>query len=145
MRAMTPTDHRLPTVVKLMLGLLLASLAAGMLTLAVQWRQSKAADRETAIALSGGDPRAGRTAIERHGCGACHQIPGLPLTQGRVGPSLDKVAVRAFVGGELANTPSALTALVARPEHVQPQGGMPNMPLTDTEARDITAYLYTLR
>lgn len=142
MRPLTPSW---PGAVKLALGLMALAVAAGILSLAVQGRQTKVADRATAVAMTGGDPRAGLAAIERHGCGACHDIPGVPLTQGRVGPALDKVAVRAFIGGSLPNTPQALAAFVAQPEHVQPQGGMPTMPLSSAEARDIAAYLYTLR
>lgn len=134
-----------PGAAKLALSLMAMAVAAGILSLAVQGRQTKVADRETAVAMTGGDPRAGLTAIERHSCGACHEIPGAPLTQGRVGPALDKVAVRAFIGASLPNTPQAMIDFVAQPEHVQPQGGMPVMPLTQAEARDIAAYLYTLR
>lgn len=142
MRPLTPSW---PAAVKLVLGLLALALATGVLSLVVQGRQTQDADRETAAALTGGDEMAGRQAISLHGCGACHEIPGLPQARGQVGPSLDKVAVRAFIGGGLANTPQAMTGFVARPEHVQPQGGMPDMPVTPTEARDIAAYLYTLR
>lgn len=142
---MRPLTHAWPGAVKLALGLLATAFAAGIVSLAVQGRQTKVADRETAAAMTGGDPRAGLAAIERHGCGACHEIPGLPMTQGRVGPSLDKVAVRAFIGASLPNTPQAMTGFVAQPEHVLPQGGMPTMPVTNAEARDIAAYLYRLR
>lgn len=142
---MRPLIPPWPGAVKLMVGLLSLAFVAGFVSLEIQRRETDLADRRTAMALTGGEPRAGLVAIERHGCGACHEIPGLPLTQGRVGPSLDKVAVRAFIGARLANTPKAMIAFVAEPEHVQPQGGMPTMPLTPTEARDIAAYLYTLR
>jgi cytochrome c len=68
------------------LAMLAAALAAGLLSLAVQKRQSDRAEERAAMAMSGGDPRAGLAAMDRHGCGACHEAPGLAQPSGRVGP-----------------------------------------------------------
>lgn len=135
----------MPSAVKL-LALLLglgAILAAG--SLEVQRRQARAADRATAQALTGGDPRAGRAAIQALGCGACHAIPGVPRADGRTGPPLGGVAVRPFLAGSLRNDPTALQLWIRHPQTIEPEGGMPEMGVSEGQARDIAAYLYTLR
>ncbi len=145
MRKVAARSSAWPAALALTLGLLALAFLAGAASLVVQKRQSDAEKTTAAAAMTGGDPRAGLAAMGRHGCGACHEIPGLPQSDGRVGPSLDKIATRAFIAGSLPNQPAAMAQFVARPQHVQPQGGMPDMPLTSSEARDIAAYLYTLR
>jgi cytochrome c len=145
MRKVAPISSAWPAALKMTLGLLALAFFAGAVSLVVQKRQTDVERTRAATAMTGGDPRAGLTAMGRHGCGACHEVPGLAEAAGRVGPPLDKVATRAFIGGTLPNQPAAMAQFIARPQHVQPQGGMPDMPLTPSEARDIAAYLYTLR
>src|SRR3546814_7210710 len=41
-----------------------------------------------------GDVRAGRAAIETHGCASCHNIPGISGADATVGPPLDDWAQR---------------------------------------------------
>jgi FdhD protein len=117
-----------PAALKMILGFLCLAFLAGIISLAVQKRQSDLEEVRVATAMTGGDPKTGLTAMERHGCGACHEVPGLARADGRVGPSLDKVATRAFIAGTLPNQPAAMAQFVARPQHVQPQGGMPDLP-----------------
>ncbi|CAN5363426.1 hypothetical protein BH10PSE4_BH10PSE4_22730 [soil metagenome] len=145
MRTVAAGPSAWPAALAMTMGLLVLALLAGAVSLVVQKRQTDVEKTRVAAAMTGGDPRAGLTAMARHGCGACHQVPGLPQADGRVGPSLDKVASRVFIGGSLPNQPAAMARFVAQPQHLQPQGGMPDMPVTPGEARDIAAYLYTLR
>ena len=85
------------------------------------------------------------TAIRRHGCGSCHEIPGVKGASGLVGPPLVHWRRRSFIAGELANTPDNLMRWLRDPKAVEPGTDMPALGVTDLEARDITAYLYTLR
>lgn len=101
-------------------------------------------EREAA-AMTGGDPARGKTAINRYGCVACHQIPGVSGAQGLVGPPLDGVARRSYIGGVLSNTPENMIRWIQNPQAVDQKTAMPNLGVTDAEARDIAAYLYTLR
>ncbi|GAB4354002.1 MAG: c-type cytochrome [Methylohalobius sp. ZOD2] len=94
--------------------------------------------------IAGGDPRQGKTAIRRLGCGACHAIPGIPGANGIVGPPLAKMARRAYVAGKLANTPENMIRWLLDPPRVNPSTAMPTMGLTESDARHIAAYLYTL-
>jgi glucose dehydrogenase len=98
-----------------------------------------------ATALTGGNPRRGIEAIGRYGCGACHDIPGIRSAKGNVGPSLAHVANRSYLGGQLPNTPANLVRWIQHPQHIERGTAMPEMGVTDTDAKDIAAYLYTLR
>lgn len=94
--------------------------------------------------MAGADVGRGRKVIERVGCGACHVIPGVAWPQGRVGPSLDGFSEQALIGGRFPNQPEVLAQWVRNAPSLAPQTGMPAMPMTEQEARDVAAYLYTL-
>jgi cytochrome c len=93
------------------------------------------------------DPQAaqGKATIRQVGCGSCHEIPGVPGAVGLVGPSLEGIASRLFVAGELPNTPENLLRWVREPRHVNPNTAMPDLGLSEADARAVCAYLYTLR
>jgi cytochrome c len=101
--------------------------------------------RTSAITLTGGDPDRGKAAITRYGCPSCHNIPGVPGATATVGPPLDNIAVRSVLGGHLLNTPDNMERWIQKPQEVDPKNVMPNMSVTDQDAKDIAAYLYTLR
>ncbi len=101
--------------------------------------------RTAAITLTGGDPDRGKTAIIKYGCPGCHNIPGVPGATATVGPPLDNIAVRSVLGGHLTNTPNNMERWIQKPQEVDPNNMMPNMSVTDQDAKDIAAYLYTLR
>jgi len=127
-------------------GLLLASGVVGALASGiVQHRETAAQTRRVAEAITRGSVEAGRSAITRNGCGACHIIPGVATATGRAGPSLRGLSRRAVVGGRLSNDPQNLIVWIRIPEHVSPGTAMPEQGLSDRDARDIAAYLYTLR
>jgi mono/diheme cytochrome c family protein len=82
--------------------------------------------------------------IHRTGCGSCHVIPGVSWPQGRVGPSLAGYAERPLIVGRYPNEPANLASYVRNAPAYTPRAGMPAMPITEQEARDVAAYLYTL-
>lgn len=98
-----------------------------------------------AQAMTGGSPQRGRAAIGRYGCGSCHTIPGVDGASALVGPNLDQVASRMYVAGVLPNTPDNMIRWVQHPRDVDPLTAMPNLGVTDQDARDIVGYLYTLK
>jgi cytochrome c2 len=106
-------------------------------------RRRQAWDQAAALTL--GDPALGQGKIAAYGCGACHEIPGVDGASGRVGPPLKGIAGRAYIAGRLNNTPSNLEAWIAHPRRVDPQTAMPELGVDPRDARDIAAYLYTLR
>jgi cytochrome c len=104
------------------------------------------ADRERgAAAATGGDPSRGRDLIRTYGCGTCHAIPGIPGAAGTVGPPLEGIATRSFLAGRLPNSPENLVRWVRHPQSEEPGTAMPEMGVTETDAHDLAAYLYTLR
>ncbi|WP_370177740.1 cytochrome c family protein [Alteriqipengyuania sp.] len=84
----------------------------------------------------------GLAAIERAGCGSCHEIPGLDWPKGRLGPSLEGFDDVGLIAGELPNRPDVLAAFIRNAPEVKPGSTMPPMPLSQEEAEDIAAYLY---
>jgi cytochrome c len=106
-------------------------------------RRRQAWDQAAALTL--GDPALGQGKIAALGCGGCHEIPGVDGANGRVGPSLKGIAGRAYVAGRLNNTPDNLEAWIAHPRRIDPQTAMPELGVDPRDARDIAAYLYTLR
>ena len=97
------------------------------------------------VLVPGGDAGRGRVLIARIGCGGCHAIPGVPGANGRVGPPLDKVGRQAVIAGVLPNIPDDMVRWIRTPQSVVPGNAMPNMEIDDHDARDVAAYLYTLR
>jgi len=98
-----------------------------------------------AASATGGDPARGMAAIGRYGCVACHAIPGVPDSGSDVGPPLSRVGNRSYIGGVLPNTPDNLERWLRNPPAVDPRTAMPNMNISAEDAKDIAAYLYTLK
>lgn len=126
----------------LVVGAVAAALAAGA---AINQVEASRRLTERARALTGGDPDRGRAAIVRRPCGGCHQIPGIRGAKGKVGPSLAGFSGRLYIGGRLSSTPTNLVRWIQDPHSVDPQNVMPPMGIGEAEARDIAAYLYTLK
>lgn len=98
-----------------------------------------------AEAMTGGSARRGVEAINRYGCASCHTIPGVPGATALVGPNLQQVASRMYLAGVLPNTPDNMIRWIQHPRDVDPLTAMPNLNVTDDDARDIASYLYTLK
>lgn len=94
---------------------------------------------------TGGSPERGRQVIEQFNCGACHTIPGVRNARGLVAPPLYWFSRRTYVAGEVPNTPDNLIQWVRSPQSIEPKTAMPTLGLSDQQARDVAAYLYTLR
>lgn len=93
----------------------------------------------------GGDPTRGAVLIGRSSCGACHEMPGIEGANGQVGPPLATFAHRTMIAGVLPNTPANLVYWLRHPQAVVPGNAMPDVGLSDAQARDIAAYLYAKR
>jgi cytochrome c len=95
--------------------------------------------------MTGGVPERGKQIIAAKGCGSCHIIPGITGAQGLVGPPLTYFARRTYIAGEVANSPDNLVQWVRNPQSIEEHTAMPNLGLTEQQARDVAAYLYTIR
>jgi cytochrome c551/c552 len=103
------------------------------------------ATEKQAIAMTGGNPHRGKDAINYYGCASCHTIPGIRGADGLVGPPLDRIASRGYIGGVLRNTPANMLRWLQNPPAVDDKTAMPNLHMTDADAKDIACYLYTLQ
>ena len=94
--------------------------------------------------LLAGDARRGRQALFQYACNACHSIPGVTGSKAQVGPPLEGIAGRSLIAGKLANTPDNMVLWLRKTQEVKPLTAMPQLGLTEQDARDIAAYLATL-
>jgi cytochrome c oxidase assembly factor CtaG/cytochrome c2 len=95
--------------------------------------------------MVGGNADRGVKAIRKYGCGSCHTIPGIREAHAKVGPNLDGIAGRSYIGGVIGNTPENMMTWIENPQAVDNKTAMPNMGVTERDARDIATYLYTLK
>lgn len=93
----------------------------------------------------GGNAQRGKPLIQTYGCAGCHTVPGIAGADGNVGPPLTRFGDRTYIAGMLPNSPSNLIRWIRKPQAVLPGNAMPDMGVTEADARDIAAYLYTLR
>jgi cytochrome c2 len=91
-----------------------------------------------------GNAARGSELIKQHGCGGCHIIPGIRRADGLVGPPLNHMGKRVYIAGLLRNTPANMIKWLRDPQGVVPDNAMPDMGLSEDQARDIAAYLSTL-
>jgi cytochrome c2 len=108
-----------------------------------------ACDRETddisrRLLVDGNAPR-GRQIVRAYGCTACHSIPGVAGPDARVGPPLGGIASRMFIAGVLPNQPANMIRWIRNPQGVDSLTAMPDLGVSERDARDIAGYLYTLR
>ncbi|HEV2149866.1 MAG TPA: c-type cytochrome [Longimicrobiaceae bacterium] len=99
---------------------------------------------ERAVAVAGGDPGRGRELVHEYACGGCHVIPGVAAASSLAGPPLTDWAERQYVAGALWNTPDNLIRWIMDPQAVEPGTAMPDLGVTEEEARHMAAYLFTL-
>jgi putative membrane protein len=97
------------------------------------------------IANFGGDAHRGALLTKQYGCGGCHSIPDISGADGNVGPPLMHVGTRTYLAGVLPNSPENMSRWIQDPQKVLPGNAMPTMNISQNEARDITAFLYSLK
>lgn len=95
--------------------------------------------------VPGGDAERGASLLAAYGCGACHAIPGVRGADALVGPPLTGWAERRYIAGSLVNTPENLMRWIMTPQAIEPGTAMPDLGVDEAAARDMAAYLFTLR
>lgn len=93
---------------------------------------------------TGGSAARGEQVIVQYRCGSCHTIPGIHDANGVFGPPLNEMARRSIVAGDFPNEPENLVRWVQSPTTMKPATAMPDLGLTEQQARDAAAYLETL-
>jgi cytochrome c oxidase assembly factor CtaG/cytochrome c2 len=123
----------------------LASTAAVLLITTAGLSCTTNRDAKWAAEMTGGSTARGREAIRSYGCMSCHSIPGIRGANTLVGPPLAGIAQRAYIAGVLSNTPDHMIEWLMNPPGIDSKTAMPDMNVTERDARDISAYLYTLK
>lgn len=98
-----------------------------------------------AKSVPGGNSTAGQQAFGKYGCGGCHTIPGVQGATGTNAPSLAGFANRSQIAGAAPNTPDNLVKWLQDPQSVKSNTIMPKVGVNEQDAKDMAAYLYTLR
>lgn len=92
-----------------------------------------------------GDARRGADLVKTYRCGGCHDIPGVAGANGNVGPPLHRIGTRTYIAGYIQNSPDNMAAWIEDPQKALPGNAMPKMGIPQKDARDIAAFLYTLK
>lgn len=114
-----------------------------LVAIATERAEQRSLIRRHAAATVGGDPRRGEAMFIQYGCGSCHSLNDVRNATGMVGPPLDGIARRMIIAGHLANTPTNMERWIRNPQQVSPGTAMPGLGVSEGDARDITAFLYT--
>lgn len=91
-----------------------------------------------------GNPQRGRALVAKHGCTACHIVPG-GGPEGLVGPPLTDMGRRSYIAGRFPNLPIEMTEWIRHPQEMKPGTAMPDLGVGERDARDMAAYLGTLK
>ncbi|MEK6244670.1 MAG: c-type cytochrome [Pseudomonadota bacterium] len=105
----------------------------------------KSTSRWTGDLPTAGDARRGAIALQQYACTSCHRIPGMVGAAAHVGPPLEGIASRKYLAGRLPNTPENMIRWIREPKNISPATLMPDLDVTEHHARDIAAYLATLK
>ena len=96
-----------------------------------------------AVVVPEGDADRGRELISGYGCGTCHRIGGIADADGTVGPDLRDFSAERYIAGKLPRTPEDSIRWIMSPQAIEPETIMPDLGVTEEEAADIVAYLYS--
>lgn len=97
----------------------------------------------TPVYFEQADPANGKRLVFSYGCAVCHQIGGVQGHPGHIGPPLTNWAHRKYIAGSLANTPPSLAQWLMRPQDFEPGSAMPNLGITEKQAKDMAEFLFT--
>lgn len=91
------------------------------------------------------DAERGRVALTQYACQACHMIPGVTGPETYVGPPLGHIAERKFLAGRLPNSAANLAHWIRAPQEIDPATAMPQLGVSERDAKDMAAYLMAPR
>lgn len=90
-----------------------------------------------------GGPDRGATLIARYGCDSCRTIPGMDRADGLVGPPLSRFDFRSYIVGKLVNNADNPQHWIIARREVEPSNAITNLGVSQIDAQDTAAYLYT--
>jgi len=90
-------------------------------------------------------PERGRQLLTQYHCGTCHTIPGVAGARGTLAVTLQGIGARSYLAGQIPHDEEALVQWIVDPASLVPHTAMPRMGVSPEDARDIAAYLRSLR
>lgn len=87
----------------------------------------------------------GQRLLTQYQCGSCHAIPGVAAARGIQGPTLEAFGKRSYIAGRIPNRAHHLARWIVQPSALVPDTGMPAMGVSPEQARDMAAYLGSLK
>lgn len=105
---------------------------------------------QPAAGYTSSEVRAGASLFTYYACASCHYLRGVngTGTQPSVdyAPNLTHIGSRSLLAaGAVSNTPAHMEQWLLNPDTVKPGVHMPNFQLSEAQARDLSAYLESLR
>ena len=98
-----------------------------------------------ATAMTGGNPNKALAVMRQYGCASCHAISGAEMPGGLAGPPLSGIADRLYIAGVIENTPENMVRWIVNPKQFSARTAMPVTGISESEARNVAAFLYRLR
>ncbi|TFW19509.1 c-type cytochrome [Duganella callida] len=88
------------------------------------------------------DADRGRVALTQYACHSCHQIDGVAGPTVEVGPALPRgYAEQRYIAGYLPNSDDNLVRWIRHPDQVKPGTAMPELQVSEQDARDMARWL----
>ena len=93
-----------------------------------------------------GPAAAGERLFMADQCASCHTLRGTAASYGTVGPDLTHLATRSTLAAlTIPNAPAQLEQWIVNPQSIKPGDRMPDLGLSRADARQIVAYLDSLK
>ena len=118
--------------------LLVAVVVAWTCVFAAAQPSSPAADNSTSL-------QRGQRLLTQYQCGSCHAIPGIAAARGVQGPTLEAFGRRSYIAGRIPNRADHLARWIVQPSAWVHDTTMPAMGVSLEQARDMAAYLGSLK
>ena len=128
-----------------MTGLTLPLLLSGAALLLSGCGRSEAPPDARFTQVAGADIARGRVLAAQYQCGRCHVIPEVAQATGTLAPPLTAWGRRSHLAGQLQNEPQTLQRWLRSPASLRPATTMPDLGVTEADARDIAGFLMSLR
>ena len=117
-----------------------------LVTVVVAWTPVFAvAQPSSPVAGNSASLQRGQRLLTQYQCGSCHAIPGIAAARGLQGPTLEAFGRRSYIAGRIPNRADNLARWIAQPSALVPDTTMPAMGASPQQARDMAAYLGSLK
>ena len=119
-----------------------------LVTIAAAWTATSAsasAQPPFAASQNSTSLQRGQRLLTQYQCGSCHAIPGIAAARGMQGPTLEAFGRRSYIAGRIPNRADYLARWIVQPSALVPDTAMPAMGVSPDQARDMAAYLGSLK